>query len=194
VANDNDYLYFRLDARGAPTKNLESGTLYRNLYLYLDTDNSNSTGHIGVGGADYELDATFYTGPGRSGYINLYKYFGSGTDWDFRYEDLGISQVGNDNVFEFKIPLARLGLGTSGTVNLYEGGQTWYLRDYYPRPVDYLSYPPSSATTGGELGIVKLFGSETVFLGVVAALMVVEAVLIVVAMRMGKKPETPPPP
>jgi hypothetical protein len=194
IANDNDNLYFRLDPRGTPTRSLEAGTLHRYVGLYLDTDNSNSTGKRSLGGADYEVDVSFTTSGSAGGDIWLYKYFGDGDNWDFRYVSVEDSHVGNDNVFEFKVPLEKLGLGTSGRVNFYWGSSAWYLWDSFPRPVDYLTYPPSSATTGGELGIMKLFGSEAVFLGVVAALMIVEAVLIVVAMRMGKKPETPPPP
>ena len=61
MANDQDNLYFRFDMRGTPTQRLGAGTLYRYFYIYVNTDDNNATGDLLRGGADYEVDITFYT-------------------------------------------------------------------------------------------------------------------------------------
>jgi hypothetical protein len=50
VANDAENLYVRIDARGKPSSSIESGTLGRELYIYIDTDNNNGTGYKAYGG------------------------------------------------------------------------------------------------------------------------------------------------
>jgi len=193
IANDQDNLYFRIDMRGTPTKSIEAGKIRRNLYVYVDTDDNNATGHLSTGGSEYELYLSSYTGVTRSGYVTMYRYVGTGEDWNFEWMDEGDATVAHDNTFEALIPLTKLGLGASGKIHLYIEDNRWYLSDTFPRPAQYVAFPAVQSTTG-DLGIVKLFGSETVFLTVVVGLMLVEAVLVFIIARRGKKQGIPPPP
>ncbi|MGC8832205.1 MAG: hypothetical protein ACP5PQ_06465 [Thermoproteota archaeon] len=191
-ANDAENLYVRMDARGTPTANINTGTLYRFFYIYLDTDNNNGTGYGPYSGADFYASSSFHAQPSKYSYIDYYRYAGTGGDnWNWQWVS-GDSESSNFNsVFEFKIPLSRLGAGPGQSVGIYIGSVWWYLYRPIPRPVYSASYPP--ATTGGG-GATGFFGSETVLLAVVAAAMVAEAALIILLMRRVKKPPPPPPP
>ncbi len=198
IANDEDNLYFRIDLRGAPTTYLAAGSLTRYVYLYADVDNSNATGYVldNGNGADYEIELSFGTSSTREGYVDLSQYTGTGEDWNWNWINEGDATVANGNILEASIPLTKLGLGTSGAIGLRIDDDWWYLYDSFPRPSQFIKFPVAGAgTTTGDLGIVKLFGSETVFLAVVVGLMLVEGIAVYfVARRGGKQPAPPPPP
>lgn len=195
TANDQDNLYFRFDMRGTPTQRLGAGTLYRYFYIYVNTDDNNATGDSYYGGADYEVDITFYTGNTRSGYFNFYRYTETDEDWSWDWFDSEGAIIANDNTFEVLVPLTKLGLGTSGRINFIIDDEKWYLSDSFPRPSQFIQFPAAVVgPAAGDLGIVKLFGSETVFLAVVIGLMLAEAVLVYIIARRGGKQVSPPPP
>ena len=86
-------------------------------------------------------------------------------------------------------------MGTSGRINFIIDDEKWYLSDSFPRPSQFIQFPAAVAgPAAGDLGIVKLFGSETVFLAVVIGLMLAEAVLVYIIARRGGKQVSPPPP
>ena len=195
MANDQDNLYLRFDIRGASTSSIGAGGLYRYFYLYADTDDNNATGYLlGSGqGADYEIYLSFSTTTTRGSYVDLYRYDGTGQDWNWNWFDEGDATTANGNTLEASIPLAKLGLGASNRISLYIEDETWDLSDSFPRPSQFIKFPVAVAGAG-DLGIVKLFGSETVFLAVVVGLMLVEAVLVYIVARRGGKPVSVPPP
>jgi len=190
LANDQNNIYFRLDVRGTPTKDISSGSLTRYTYTYLDTDNDPSTGYSGDYGAEYYVYASLSSDPRKDPYGSLYRYTGTGDDWRFDYQ----SDIDADfnNIFEFSAPLDALQLGQSGTISLYVEAESWYLSDQVPRPVNWVTYP--TASTSGGFSLVGLFGSEVLFLATVALLMLLEGVAIVLVMRRGKASTPPPPP
>jgi hypothetical protein len=195
MANDLDNLYLRFDMRGTPTQRLGAGTLYRYFYLYVNTDDDNTTGYLYYGGADYEVDLSFSTGNSRSSYANFYRYTGTGDNWSWDWFDSEGTTTANGNILEASIPLAKLGLGTSGRISFLIDDLKWYLSDSFPRPSQFIQFPATVAGPAtSDLGIVKLFGSETVFLAVVVGLMLVEGVLVYIIARRGGGRVSPPPP
>ncbi|MEM2940981.1 MAG: hypothetical protein QW304_05470 [Thermoproteota archaeon] len=190
VANDAENLYMRIDTRGTPTASINTGTLSRYLYPYLDTDNNNATGYSSYSGADFYASVSFSANPAKNNYIDYYRYTGTGGDWNWQWVAGGSASSNFNSVFEFKIPLSYLGLSSGERVGLYMYRRWWYLYRSIPKPVYSLTYPSATTTTGGIIGF---FGSETVFLAVVAVAMVVEAVLIILLMRRGRAPPPPPP-
>lgn len=195
VANDADNLYMRIDVRGTPTASINTGTLNRWFTVYFDTDNKNNTGYISYGGAESYVEGAFRATPGKNYYANYYRYTGTGGDWNWQ-RVIGGSQYSNfSSVFELKIPISHLGVGSGQTVGLYIPYGWWGLYRAIPRPVYSMAYPPgATTTTTTPTTIIGFFGSETVFLAVVAVAMVVEAVLIILLMRRGRVPPPPPPP
>lgn len=193
VANDQNNLYLRYDVRGTPTKDIDVGSLYRRSYIYVDADDSASTGYSGDWGAEYYVYAQFASNPRKDPYGWVYRYTGTGEDWQFNYESDIDADFGS--VLEFSVPLDALQMSQSGTISLYFESESWYLYDELPRPVDWLTYPAASTTsTSGGFSLVGLFGSEVLFLATVALLMLLEGVVIVLVMRRGRAPTPPPPP
>ncbi|MEM2929912.1 MAG: hypothetical protein QW797_03510 [Thermoproteota archaeon] len=193
VADDGENLYMRIDTRSAPTASINTGRLVRYSDVYLDTDNNDDTGYGGYGGSEFHASVEFDSNPSKYNYINYFRYTGTGGDnWNWQWV-IGDYQSSNFNsVFEFKIPLSHLGIGSGQTVGIHMEESWWYLYRAIPKPVYSVTYPPMSTTTG-TVAIVGFFGSETVFLAVVAVAMVAEAVLIVLLMRRVKAPPPPPP-
>lgn len=187
-ANDQDNLYVRVDMRGVPTANIDAAALYRWVYLYMNTDENNATGGSNRG-SDFYAYAYFQSTPARQTGGSLYRFTGP-SQWGFTYVTEITSRV--SRVFEFSVPLEKLGLGPSGSIEAYVSSSSWDLFDYVPRPTYKVSFPVA-ATTGG-FSIVGLFGSEALFLAAVLGLMALEAVVIVLLMRRGKKEVPPPPP
>jgi len=164
--------------------------LNRWIYAYINTDNNN-TGLRVYGGADYYISGLFSSNPREHSYASAYRYVGTREDWSFDYSGGGAADFAG--VLELSMPLKALNLGQSDVISIYFPSRLWYLYDQAPRPTNWLTYP--LATVGGPsaFSIIGLFGSETIFLAVVAALMVLEAALIVLFMRRGMG-QVPPPP
>jgi len=192
VANDAENLYIRIDTRGTPTASINTGTLSRYFYVYLDTDNNNGTGYAGYGGAEFYPYAYFKAQPSKYTYVDYYRYTGTGSDWRWQRVTGDSASSNFNSVFEFKIPLSLLEVGPGQQIGLYISDRWWYLYRSIPKPVYSATYPPATTTAAG--GIVGFFGSGTVFLAVVAVAMAVEAVIIILFMRRVKAPPPPPPP
>ena len=135
VANDDENLYFRIDTRGKPTMMVNGGTLYRVFYVYLDTDNNDSTGDKKHGGAEFIITAFFKTSLSKRTYVEY-----SGYDGQFWYE-IGDSAADFNNIFEFKVPLSFLELGSGQTIGIHIEGWGRLVR-YIPQS-GYLTYYPN---------------------------------------------------
>ena len=94
MAHDSNSLYLAYRNNGDI-----STTAWWSWQVYIDTDDSESTGFKGIGsvGAEYLLQGG-----------SLYKYTGSGTDWSWQYVS-GITSKVNGAIAEFKIPRDALG-------------------------------------------------------------------------------------
>jgi hypothetical protein len=205
VANDAENLYVRIDARGKPSSSIESGTLGRELFIYIDTDNNNDTGYKAYGGADFYVYVSFNARPDKYTYVSYYRYAGTGGDSKLQYVSGTTANANYDAVYEFKVPLGLLGLKPQQKIGIYLPKQQWYLYRAIPVPVMYISYPlPKTNTTGtggtvpgvAQKGFIeRFFGSETVFLVLVASVFLVEAAVIVYLARRPQKqlPGAPPP-
>jgi len=190
VANDEENLYFRVDLRGTPSKTIEAAALYRYLYVYVDADDNSATGHQYSKGAEYYVYGSFQSSPAQSSYASCYKYAGTGTDWNYLYLSDGKSAF--NRVLEFSVPLGPMRLSEGQAIGLHLGETSWYLYDMVPRPTNYLAFPAAAPSAG--FSVIALFGSEVVFLGIVAAVMLIEAVLIFIIARRGRREIPPPPP
>jgi hypothetical protein len=205
VANDAENLYVRIDARGKPSSSIESGTLGRELHIYIDTDNNNGTGYKAYGGADFYVYVSFNARPDKYTYVSYYRNAGTGGDSKWQYVSGTAANANYDAVYEFKVPLGLLGLKPQQKIGIYLPKQQWYLYQAIPVPVMYISYPLPKTNTMGTGGTVpgvaqkgfieRFFGSETVFIVLVASVFLVEAAVIVyLAMRPRKQlPGAPPP-
>jgi hypothetical protein len=148
VANDDENLYFRLDARGKPSTAVNAGDLYRDFYVYVDADNNGNTGYIRCGGAEFKVYAyaVFSANLSKSTWVDYYRYTWTGSDWD--WQEMGSSSNSSDfnNVFEFKIPLSLFGLRSGRTVGIYIEEWWWRFGRWIPRS-SYLTYPPALRDT-----------------------------------------------
>jgi hypothetical protein len=199
LANDAENLYVRVDTRGKPTQSIPTGTLTRELYIYIDTDNSNSTGYKTYSGADYYAYATLNTQILKYPNIYYYKYTGTGTDSKWQQVSSTPQNADFNTVFELKIPLSLLGLKPQQKITIYIPEQRWFLHRLVPKTVTSITYPTQqTATTPATQPsiIARLFGSETLFLALVTTIIILEAAAITYLARKQPRhqPQPPPPP
>jgi len=167
VANDDENLYFRFDARGKPSLTVNAGKLERSFVVYLDADNNDNTGYIGRGGAEFYADTRFFTDLSKYTRVKYYKYTGTGSDSS--WQEIGSSSNSSDfnNVFEFKIPLSLFGLGSGQTVGIIMSSCGFFTRQIPPS--GHLTYPPdmtpptiSGASPTGTISSTSVTFSVTV--------------------------------
>ncbi len=140
VANDDENLYFRFDARGKPTTTVSEGNLFRWFNVFLDMDYNNNTGDIEYGGAEFKVYTTFDARPSKHTEISYEKH--TGTGWSQLESPSNFLDF--NNVFELKIPLSLLGLTPGRTVGIYVAGESSLYRRI-PES-DHLTYHPPDNT------------------------------------------------
>ena len=162
IANDSTNFYFRYQFNA--TDGLDS-----NVMIFLDTDNSRSTGFIG-GGAQLSIGAEFMIQG-----VSIYSYAGTSTDWAWNY--LGGVNYDTSIPNDFEFSMARSTIGSVASFSLVYLAQgniagTPY-DDYYPDSGNlgasggYLAYTtvPEPATNLLILGGLGMLAGSRRFLG-----------------------------
>jgi hypothetical protein len=120
VANDDEYLYFRIDASRKPLAvlNRSDSQIYRIFDVYIDTDNNDVTGDIKHGGAEFYVHVVFevnaYTETKYSKIV--YSRYVGGEKWEYLEESKESSDF--NEVFEFKVPLKLLRLSSGQIIGI----------------------------------------------------------------------------
>jgi len=148
VANDEEYVYMRLDTLGRPKTTIDYGGIFRYLYFFIDLDSNDDTGEREYSGAELYVEAEFHSNPTKLNNASYYVYSGEGGEW---YEKWRLIMSSNDSsdfndVFELKIPLTYLKTKPQQKISIFiPWGFTQILRRDIPEE-NTLSYPLVTAT------------------------------------------------
>ncbi|RSN74831.1 hypothetical protein [Candidatus Methanodesulfokora washburnensis] len=160
VANDDENLYFRIDMRGRPTVMVNKEGLYYGFLVSLDTDNNDNTGYYRYGGSEFGVDAKLWANLLKDTEVDYYRYIGTGSDFNWKLIWVSSTSVDFNDVFELKIPLGLLEVGSGQTVGIYMRG---VLGRFIPES-GYLTYLSDLQTViqqrAKEIRSVVVDGSE----------------------------------
>lgn len=131
IANDSSNFYFRYQFNA--TDGLDT-----NVMIFLDTDNSRSTGFIG-GGSQLAIGAEFMIQG-----VSIYSYAGTSTDWAWNY--LGGVNYDTSVTDDFEFSMARSTIGSVASFSLE------YLAQGNISGAPYDDYYPDSGNGGTSGG------------------------------------------
>ena len=163
VANDEEYIYMRVDTLERPKTTIDHGGVFRYLYFFIDLDDSDNTGDRGYRGAELYVEAEFHSNPTKLNNASYYIYSGESSKW---YEKWRLLLRSNDSldfndVFELKIPLTHLKTEPQQRIGIFiPWGFNQILRRDVPEE-NALSYPPTISTESSTTQIQSTLTTES---------------------------------
>jgi len=148
IANDEEYIYIRLDTLERPKTTIDYGGIFRYLYFFIDLDNNDDTGDREYSGAELYVEAEFHSNPTKLNNASYYIYGGESSEWYREWHLISRSNDSSDfnDVFELKIPLTYLKIEPQQKISIFiPWGFVQILRRDVPEE-NALSYPPMIST------------------------------------------------
>jgi hypothetical protein len=163
VANDEEYIYMRLDTLERPKTAIEYGGVFRYLNFFIDLDGKDDTGDRRYGGAELYMEAEFHSNPSKLNNASYYIYAGENSEWYKRWRLVLRSSNSSDfnDVFELKIPLKYLKTKPQQAIGIFiPWGLVQVLKREIPEK-NALSYPPVASTESSTTRIQSTLTTES---------------------------------